>query len=78
MDKDLWIAVSCTGQMGVYTEKPTRNSHFKCWEGDIVGCITMVVCLLESDGFELPVLKWSDEPINLRLSLNVVKQDKNK
>ena len=73
MDKDLWIAVSGTGQMCVFVDKPIRNNHFKYWDGCMVGCISMVVCLLESEGFEIPVLKWSDEPIKLSLSLNVVK-----
>ncbi len=76
MDKDLWIAASGTGQISIFTEKPERNDHFKRWEGEMIGCINMVVCLFESDGFELPALKWKDEPINIRLSLNTVKQDK--
>ena len=77
MDKDLWIAVSGTGQVGIFVEKPIRDNHFKCWQGRMVGCISMVVSLFESEGLEFPVLKWSDEPIKLSLSLNVVKQDKN-
>ena len=66
---ELYYAVNATGQGMVYIGRPYRDDHFKCWLGHIVGCISMVVSLFEADGFELPPLKWSDEPIKLNLTL---------
>lgn len=72
MDKKLWYAVNGTGQGYVFLCQPVRDEHFKVWQGEMLGCITMLVALFESEGFALPALKWSDEPILLNLSLNVV------
>lgn len=67
---DLYYAVSGSGQGVVYAGMPVRDQHFKCWIGEIVSCLNMTVSLFEANGFPLPPLKWSDEPVKLELTLN--------
>ena len=66
---ELYYAVSGTGQGIVYQGRPFRDDHKKCWLGHVVGCVNMVVSLFEANGFELPPLKWSDDPVKLSLTL---------
>ena len=67
---DLYYAVNGSGQGVVYVGRPVRNDHFKCWQGRIVSCINMTVSFFEANGFDLPPIKWSDEPVKLSLILN--------
>lgn len=69
MDIPIWYAVSKRGQGRVFTTCPIRNEHFGVWEGESVGCITMTFMMMESDGFEVPDLKFNDDPVKLKLSL---------
>ena len=66
----LWYAVNGKGQGRVFTTKPERDKHFKVWLAESVGCISTLVMMMEADGMELPDLKWSDEPVELKLSLS--------
>ena len=68
----LYYAVSGTGQGMIFLGRPFRDEHFKVWQGQIVSCITMVVSLFEANGFHLPNLKWSDEPVQLELNLKQI------
>lgn len=68
----LWYAVSGTGQGLVFLDKPQRDDKWKRWLGHIEGCVSQTVCLIESNGFRLPSLKWSDEPIMLELTLKQI------
>jgi len=70
MEMKLWYAVNGKGQGRVFTTKPERDEHFKIWCAESVGCISMLVMMMEADGMELPDLKWSDEPVELKLSLS--------
>jgi len=70
MKKEVYIAASKTGQIRVFTSFPERNESFGVWVGESVGCISMLVMMMEADGMELPDLKWSDEPVELKLSLS--------
>ena len=71
--KKIWYAVSGTGQGRIYTSCPVRNEHWKLWEAESVGCVSMVVMLLESEGvLSLPNLTWDDEPVELELSIKAV------
>lgn len=70
MEMKLWYAVNGKGQGRVFTTKPERDEHFKVWLAESVGCISMLVMMMEADGMELPDLKWSDEPVELKLSLS--------
>lgn len=69
MEKELWYAVSGTGQGVLFTTKPYRDDYRKCWVGEVVGCISRAVMLFESEGLVLPVLKWSDEPVRLTMTI---------
>lgn len=69
--KKLWYAVSGTGQGRVFTTFPVRDDHFKIWCAESVGCISMTVMLLESEGLlTFPPMTWNDEPIEFELSIN--------
>ena len=69
----LWYAVNGRGQGRIFTTKPERNDHWKLWEAESVGCISMTAMLLESEGMlVLPNLTWKDEPVELELSISVV------
>ena len=66
----IWYAVNGKGQGRIFTSQPVRNDHWKLWEAESVGCISMAVMLLESNGeLELPVLSWKDEPVELELTI---------
>lgn len=69
MTRDIWYAVSGKGQGKVFTTKPERDEHFKVWLGESVGFISMLVMAMEADGFELPMLKWVDDPVKLTITL---------
>lgn len=71
MKKEVYIAASKTGQIRVFTSFPERNESFGVWVGESVGCVSMMVMLMESDGFELPELKWSDEPVEMEISIRI-------
>ena len=70
MEMKLWYAVNGKGQGRVFTSKPERDEHFKVWLAESVGCISTLVMMMEADGMELPDLEWSDEPVELKLSLS--------
>lgn len=70
MEKELWFAVNKSGQGSVFVERPERDEHFCVWTGTIVGCISSVLSLLESEGLKLPSLKWKDEPARLMLRID--------
>lgn len=66
----IWYAVNGRGQGRVYTSLPERDDHFKVWLAESVGCISMTVMMLESNGeLMLPDLKWDDDPVELELSI---------
>ena len=68
--KTIWYAVSGKGQGRIFTTKPERNDHWKLWEGESVGCLSMTVMLMEADGLvEFPPMTWKDEPLELKLSV---------
>ena len=66
----IWYAVNGKGKGRDYTSIPVRNDHWKLWEAESVGCVSMTVMLLESNGeLVLPDLKWDDDPVELELSI---------
>ena len=72
MVKKYWYAVSGKGQGRIFTTKPERDEHWKLWLAESVGCISMTIMLLESEGvIELPNLTWKDEPVELEISIGV-------
>jgi hypothetical protein len=72
MSRKIWYAVSGKGQGRVFTSKPERDEHWKLWLAESVGCISMTVMLLESEGvIELPHLTWKDEPVELEISISL-------
>lgn len=72
MNRNLWYAVNGSGQGVVFTSRPERNDHFKIWCGEQQGCFSSLVMQMVSDGFELPVMTWKDEPVTIELVLNVI------
>lgn len=73
MKKDLFYAVNGTGQPHVFTSKPIRDEQRKMWLGVQVPCFTMVLMYFESEGLRFPDLKWSDEPVKVELSVEMLK-----
>jgi len=71
MTKTLYYAVSGSGQGCVFTGLPERNEHFRVWCGEQLACFSSLVMQMESEGFELPVLTWKDEPVAIELGLTV-------
>ena len=70
--KILYYAVNGSGQSCIFTTYPVRDEHFKTWVGEMVGMFSMVVSQMEAEGLiELPILKWSDEPVELELSIKI-------
>ena len=69
MEQIIWYAVNKRGQGLVFTSEPDRVEHFGTWEGNHVGCVSMLVMMMEAEGFELPVISWKDEPVKLKLKL---------
>ena len=68
----LYYAVNASGQGVVFTDKPVRDSHRKCWQGTIIACLAITVGMMEAYGeIELPVLKWNDEPVEIELNLSL-------
>ena len=66
----IYYAVNGKGQGRIFTSLPVREEHFKIWCAESVGCVSMTAMLLESDGeLELPALKWSDDPVELELTI---------
>jgi len=66
----IWYAVNGKGQGRIFTSLPVRNDHWKLWEAESVGCVSMTVMMLESNGeLVLPDLKWDDDPVELELSI---------
>ena len=72
MVKILYYAVNGNGQGCVFISCPERDTHRNIWIGEMFGCYSTLAYQFESEGFELPHgMKWSDEPIKLKLSLEV-------
>lgn len=71
----LYYAVNGSGQGMVFTNMPVREEKRKIWHGDIVVLFTRIVIHLESEGFKLPPLKWTDEPVKLELNLKVCSEE---
>lgn len=67
----IYYAVNGKGQGRIFTSKPVRNEHWKLWEAESVGCISMTAMSLESNGeLTLPSLTWQDEPVEMELSIS--------
>lgn len=69
MRKELYYAVGGTGQGCIFSTKPERDEVRKIWVGDIVGCYMSVVMQMEFEGLQLPSLKWSDEPVKIKIEV---------
>ena len=67
----LWYAVSKTGQGRVFVTPPERNSHFGIWCGEMIGPVSAVIALFESEGFKMPDIKWEDDPVLMKISVEV-------
>ena len=68
----IWYAVNGKGQGRIFTSQPVRNTHWKLWEAESVGCVSMTAMLLESDGeLVLPDLKWKDDPVEFEISIGL-------
>lgn len=71
IEKTIWYAVSSRGQGVIFTEKPSRLKKIGVWAGKIEGCYCSVVADMEAEGLlKLPSLTYSDEPIELKISIS--------
>ena len=69
--KTLYYAVSRRGQGVVFTDMPVRVEKLGIWSGTVEGIYNSVVADMEADGYvQLPDLKWSDEPVELKLTIS--------
>ena len=75
LSKTLWYAVNGSGQGCIFTTFPVRDENRKCWVGEMIGYYVSVVMLMESEGFDLPVITWKDSPVRLKISLCHDKED---
>ena len=66
---ELWYAVNKSGQGRVFTVRPERNEYFGVWVGTSLTSVSSLVMQLEWEGFTLPSIKWSDDPVRMTLSL---------
>ena len=71
MEKSIWLAASSTGQMQAFVDKPTRNEHRGVWMGTCKGCVSSLLILLESEGLRLPLMKWNDEPREIKIKVEL-------
>lgn len=70
--KKLWYAVSRRGQGVIFTTYPVRNEKIGVFEGRIEACFCSVVSDMEAEGLiRLPDINFSDEPVELELTINV-------
>ena len=68
--KNLWYAVNGSGQGVIFTSCPSRNQHYRCWEGEIIGLFCSLVAQFESEMLiELPAMTWENEPIEIGVSM---------
>jgi hypothetical protein len=72
MVKDIFYAVSRKGQGRIFTTMPKREERLGVWVGESVGCISMLVMMMASEGFQMPRLTWDDNPVKLTIELNYV------
>lgn len=69
--KKLFYAVSARGQGVVFTAKPERVEKIGVWSGRIEGCYCSVIADMEAEGLlRLPKLTYSDEPVELKLTVS--------
>lgn len=71
MKRKLYYAVDGIGQGRIFTTPPVRDEKRKAWIGDMLVGYTMALAQLESEGFLLPPLKWSDEPKSITLEITI-------
>lgn len=71
MKKMLYYAVNGSGQGCVFTDMPQRDHKRKVWVGDMDGMYSCLVMQFESEGLELPPIKWSDDPVVINVDVSV-------
>lgn len=71
MIKKLYYAVNGSGQGVVFVDPPYRDAKLKVWCGNMITFLSMAVMQMESEGLELPAIKWSDEPVELLMDIRV-------
>lgn len=65
----IFYAVSKTGQGRVFINRPERNEHFGIWMGEHIGFISSLFMWAESEGLELPDIRWKDDPVPMKVSI---------
>ncbi|MBR1558117.1 MAG: hypothetical protein IJ647_10260 [Prevotella sp.] len=67
----IWVACSKGGQYVVFKAKPNRDTSKQVWCGDYDGKGQLALAHLESLGISLPELTWESEPVQLKISCEV-------
>lgn len=67
----IWLAASKSGQLRVFTSAPERDDRFGVWKGNSKGCITAFLSMMESDGLQIPELKWNDAPVEIEITVKI-------
>lgn len=71
MRKELYYAVNGSGQGCVFTDVPQRDHKRNVWVGEMEGVYSLLVMQLESEGLELPLLKWGDDAVVINVDVSV-------
>ena len=69
-----WLVCGIDGQMRAFVNKPVRCNtgfgNFSGWRGERNIYMAIALSHLEQCGFQLPMLTWEDEPVELKITLN--------
>ena len=69
----VYYAVGGSGQGCIFTDKPERDGKRHIWLGQSFGAINFFVAFMESEGLELPPITWKDKPVELHITIEVVR-----
>lgn len=67
----IWVAAGKDGQYRCYKQMPNRDTTRQSWTGDLDLQGTLALARLENLGISLPSLSWEDEPVQLKMSVEL-------
>ena len=73
MTKEVYYAVSKSGQGGVFMDSPEMEEHWGRYTGTQMGCISSLFMMFEADGMKLPNIGFNDGPRKFRITIEEVK-----
>ncbi len=70
-----WLACGSDGQLRAFSNKPERNGMGE-WRGNKSIFASVALFQLEQCGMQLPMLKHSDDPVELTITLSYETSEK--